>query len=689
MPTTTTTYSFNKPVVGADEDDWGGYLNGNWDSVDDLLDGTTPVTGIDINSGTLDGVTIGGTTAGAGTFTTLTANTSITGTLATAAQPNVTSLGTLTSLTVSGDVSFGDNDKAIFGAGSDLQIYHDGSNSYIAEVGAGNLRVQGTNNVYLQVSSDGGTTWENAVLCDADGPVTLRYNNANKLATTSDGVTLPSKSDDTALSGTSNSHGLHMYQRAYGIAQIDSLVSGASNSGMSLRTYNNGTYTPFIQNIQGNTTTFATAGSEAMRIDSSGNVGIGTSSIASGGAGTTNLNVHTPSATSTYLKLSNTGTGNTASDGFDLSVDSSGNAYLVNRENGFINFYTQAIERMRITSTGRVGIGTTSPSSSLAAGGLHVTDRIAVGAGSTGTPALHYDADTDTGIFFGTGIVAVSTGGTERMRIDSSGNLLVGTTNTFPAGNNVVGTAIRPDGDISITKDGDIAIFANRKTSDGDIMQFRKDGTAVGSIGSVSDKIYIGSSAGGDTFLRLNSNTVAPASSSGADRDATINLGYSGARFQNLLLSGGVYLGGTGAANKLDDYEEGTWTPVFTPVGGGSFTTSTVTEGYYVKVGKMVQISFQIASSGTSSPSGEVQITGLPFTASSQTDNRAGLGIGFVMRFGVDIPNFYLGILDNVSYIRMHKNATNATGSSLVQASDMGSGSNENYIYASGTYQTT
>ena len=105
MPTTTTTYSFNKPVVGADEDDWGGYLNGNWDSVDDLLDGTTPVTGIDINSGTLDGVTIGGTTAGAGTFTTLTANTSITGTLATAAQANVTSLGTLTGLTIGGNLS--------------------------------------------------------------------------------------------------------------------------------------------------------------------------------------------------------------------------------------------------------------------------------------------------------------------------------------------------------------------------------------------------------------------------------------------------------------------------------------------------------------------------------------------------------------------------------------------------------
>lgn len=44
MATTTTTYSFNKPTVGGDEDAWGGYLNSNWDSVDDLLDGTTAIT---------------------------------------------------------------------------------------------------------------------------------------------------------------------------------------------------------------------------------------------------------------------------------------------------------------------------------------------------------------------------------------------------------------------------------------------------------------------------------------------------------------------------------------------------------------------------------------------------------------------------------------------------------------------
>lgn len=43
MPTTTTNYSWNKPAVGGDEDAWGGYLNGNWDSLDTLLGGVTNV----------------------------------------------------------------------------------------------------------------------------------------------------------------------------------------------------------------------------------------------------------------------------------------------------------------------------------------------------------------------------------------------------------------------------------------------------------------------------------------------------------------------------------------------------------------------------------------------------------------------------------------------------------------------
>lgn len=73
----TTTYNLKKPTVADDEDVWGGYLNDSMDIIDDVLDGTVPVTGIDINSGTLDNVVIGGTTANSGTFTVLSATTSL------------------------------------------------------------------------------------------------------------------------------------------------------------------------------------------------------------------------------------------------------------------------------------------------------------------------------------------------------------------------------------------------------------------------------------------------------------------------------------------------------------------------------------------------------------------------------------------------------------------------------------
>jgi hypothetical protein len=83
-------------------------------------------------------------------------------------------------------------------------------------------------------------------------------------------------------------------------------------------------------------------------------------------------------------------------------------------------------------------------------------------------------------------------------------------------------------------------------------------------------------------------------------------------------LSGGVYLGGTGSANYLDDYEEGVWTPV--PAGSPSGNTGTADTAYgrYTKIGNTVHIFGYLANIDTSAISGnEFFIQGLPFSVDS------------------------------------------------------------------------
>ena len=95
----------------------------------------------------------------------------------------------------------------------------------------------------------------------------------------------------------------------------------------------------------------------------------------------------------------------------------------------------------------------------------------------------------------------------------------------------------------------------------------------------------------------------------------------------DLTLSGGVYLGGTGAANKLDDYETGTWTPRVegaSTTGTGNYSSQ---HGSYVKVGNLVTLQFDYGLTSHTG-SGHFRLRGLPFSATSETGIE---GIGNIM----------------------------------------------------------
>ena len=97
----------------------------------------------------------------------------------------------------------------------------------------------------------------------------------------------------------------------------------------------------------------------------------------------------------------------------------------------------------------------------------------------------------------------------------------------------------------------------------------------------------------------------------------TLTSGISGT---DITLSGGAYIGGTGSANYLDDYEEGTWTPVFGSTGGGvtSDAVYSVQNGAYTKIGNRVHVNFHIVttSKGTIGSS-TARIFGFPFNSSA------------------------------------------------------------------------
>ena len=210
--------------------------------------------------------------------------------------------------------------------------------------------------------------------------------------------------------------------------------------------------------------------------------------------------------------------------------------------------------------------------------------------------------------------------------IDSNENVMVGKTTSDSGA--TAGFEVNTSGRINATRDGSISGVFNRLTSDGEVVQFRKDGTILGSIGVESNThlvistpsnggslIFEGNDTGGsDTRLAMENNTGGEAFRPyNSYSDNKYNLGSGSRRFKDLYLSSGIYLGGAGSANHLNDYEEGTFSPIISGGSNAGTVTYNTRIGQYTKVGNLVTVWMNINwSSGNGS--GSLMVKGLPFS---------------------------------------------------------------------------
>ena len=141
-----------------------------------------------------------------------------------------------------------------------------------------------------------------------------------------------------------------------------------------------------------------------------------------------------------------------------------------------------------------------------------------------------------------------------------------------------------------------------------------------------------------------------------------------------ITASSGVAIGGTGSANTLDDYEEGTWTPSFANAGSASFN-SNGQQGYYTKVGRLVTVGFNLSISNLSGGSGAATIITLPFAASNTPDSARYMGtIGGDDNWSTDLSgnNTVLQIYGDYLNTRIFLQKNNCNNKADIQLSDIG-----------------
>ncbi len=293
----------------------------------------------------------------------------------------------------------------------------------------------------------------------------------------------------------------------------------------------------FVDAAASKTADAAFVPTERMRITSSGSVGIGTSSVTSG------------------FKLDVVGDARfsdvAGDDGVELGWSAGGSV-------GFVQVYDRGASAFRdlklnnavtITSAGNVGIGTSSVTPYQAGnttleidGGankaeLRLTNDTTGASANNANGAMFHQSGNATYLWnLENDILSFGTNNEERMRIDSSGNLLVGKTSSSFS---TAGIELQSDAELVVTRNGSTASF--NRLSNGNIVDFYASGSTVGSIGTTGGRPYFvaddGSSGGG---FRVDSTQFYPVDRTGAVSNGVLNLGLDSGRWKDLYLSGGV-----------------------------------------------------------------------------------------------------------------------------------------------------
>jgi hypothetical protein len=208
---------------------------------------------------------------------------------------------------------------------------------------------------------------------------------------------------------------------------------------------------------------------------------------------------------------------------------------------------------------------TLSISGNFLANNITANTNIVANTGSAAAPSIFPTGDTNTGIFFpAADTIAFAEGGAEAMRIDSSGNLLVGTTNAAPAVTTSTGIALSSTGYVAASRTSAGSGFFNRLSTDGEIVEFRKDGSLVGGIGAASGGIYFGSGSSNTERARITSDgDLLVGKTSGGLETAGFRAEANGTasctRSENLCLAVNRLINdGTLVSLRQDSIEEGT-----------------------------------------------------------------------------------------------------------------------------------